>query len=63
MILKDIRSMACTNMKVYVGNKMVYSPYKGNLKSYLGRKVEWLDAEDDIIVVGIEGGEKHEKEN
>ena len=53
MILKDIRSMACTNMKVYVGGKMVYSPYNGNLKPYLEREVVWIDAEDDILVVGV----------
>lgn len=53
MKLKDIQSMACTNMKVYVGGKMVCSPFKGNIKPYLDREVVWVDAEDDILVVGI----------
>lgn len=53
MKLKDIQSISCTNMKVYVGGKMVYSPFKGGLKSYLEREVVWIDAEDDILVVGV----------
>ena len=53
MKLKDIQSISCTNMKVYVGGKMVCSPFKGNLKPYLDREVVWGDAEDDILVVGI----------
>ena len=53
MKLKDIQSISCTNMKVYIGGKMVYSPYNGNLKPYLDREVVWVDAEDDILVVGI----------
>lgn len=53
MKLKDIHGISCTNMKVYVGGKMVCSPFKGNLKPYLDREVVWIDAEDDILVVGI----------
>lgn len=53
MKLKDIRSISCTNMKVYVGGKMVCSPFKGNIKPYLDREVVWVDAEDDILVVGV----------
>lgn len=53
MKLKDIRDISCTNMKVYVRGKMVYSPFQKNLKSYLDREVVWIDAEDDILVVGV----------
>lgn len=53
MKLKDIRDISCTNMKVYVGGKMVYSPFQKNLKSYLDREVVWIDAEDDILVIGV----------
>lgn len=64
MKLKDIADTSCTNFKVYIGKDLVcvYSPFKGAPEPLLDKEVIWLDAEDDIIIVGIEGGEKHEKE-
>lgn len=62
MKLKDIANVACTNVKLYADGKSVYSPFSGELTPFLDKEVVWLDAEDDIIVVGIERGEKHEKE-
>ena len=62
MTLRNIASATCADLKICVGHVCVYSPSKGTLTPFLDRKVAWLDAEDDIIVVGIEGGEKHEKE-
>lgn len=53
MKLKDIRDISCTNIKVYIGGKMVHSPFKGNIKPYLEKEVVWIDAEDDILVVGV----------
>lgn len=52
MKLKDIRDISCTNIKVYIGGKMVHSPFKGSIK-YLEKEVVWIDAEDDILVVGV----------
>ena len=51
-----------TNFKIYIGDELVYSPFKGDFEPFMDRKVLWLDAEDDIIAIGITGGEKHEKE-
>ena len=62
MTLRNIASVTCADLKICVGHVCVYSPSKGTLTPFLDRKVAWLDAEDDMIVVGIEGGEKHEKE-
>lgn len=65
MKLKDIQSISCTNMKVYIGGELVYTPLKGDMEPLLERKVVWLNSEDDILEVGLtrnEGGEKHEKE-
>ena len=62
MTLRNIASVSCTNLKVYIGHSLVYSPSKGTLAPFLNRKVLWLDSENDIIVVGIEEGEKHEEE-
>lgn len=62
MKLKDIANVACTNIKLYADGKSVYSPFSGELTPFLDREVVWLDAEDDIIAIGITGGEKHEKE-
>lgn len=62
MKLKDIANVACTNIKVYANGESVYSPFSGEPTSLLEREVVWLDSEDDILLVGIEGGEKHEKE-
>ena len=62
MELKDIANVACTNIKVYANGKSVQSPFSGELTPFLDKEVIWLDAEDDVLVVGIEGGEKHEKE-
>ena len=53
MKLKDIRDISCTNMKVYVRGKTIYFPLQKNLKSYSDKEVVWIDAEDDILVVGI----------
>ena len=62
MKLKDIANVVCTNLKIYANGKSVYSPFSGELTPFLDKEVIWLDAEDDVIVVGIEGSEKHEKE-
>lgn len=62
MKLKDIANVACTNLKIYPDGKSAYSPFSGELTPLLEREVVWLDSEDDILMVGIEGGEKHEKE-
>lgn len=62
MTLKDIVKVSCTNCKVYVDNKLVYAPFDGKLTPFLDRMVRWLDSEDDILLIGIEGGENHEKE-
>ena len=62
MELKDIANVACTNIKVYANGESVYSPFSGELTPFLDKEAIWLDAEDDVLVVGIEGGEKHEKE-
>lgn len=53
MTLREIARISCTNLKVYVGHACVYSSSKGSLKPYLERKVVWIDAEDDILVVGV----------
>lgn len=62
MTLRNIVSATCADLRICVGHVCVYSPSNGTLKPFLDRKVIWLDAEDDILVVGIEGSEKHEKE-
>ena len=62
MKLKDIANVVCTSLKIYANGKSVYSPFSGELTPFLDKEVIWLDAEDDVIVVGIEGSEKHEKE-
>ena len=56
MTLRNIASVTCADLKICVGHVCVYSPSKGTLTPFLDRKVAWLDAEDDIIVVGVEGG-------
>ena len=62
MKLEDIVKLIYTNFKIYIGDELVYSPFKGDFEPFMDRKVLCLDAEDDIIAIVIEGGEKHEKE-
>ena len=63
MTLREIARLSCTNLKVYVDNTCVYSLFKGELKPFMDRKVVWLDAEDDILEVGIseKEGERNEE--
>lgn len=54
MTLKEIFVLSCTNIKVYIGDDIVYSPFSDNLITpFLNRRVLWIDARDDIILVGI----------
>ena len=62
MKLEDLVKLVYTNFKIYIGDELVYSPFKGDFEPFMDRKVLWLDSEDDIIAIGITGGEKHEKE-
>lgn len=63
MTLKEIFVLSCTNIKVYIGDNVVYTAFSGKkVTPFLNRRVLWIDARDDIIIVGIEGGENHEKE-
>lgn len=62
MTLRDIFYLSCTNIKVYIGDNVVYTPFSGKkVNPFLNRRVLWIDARDDIIIVGIEGGEEHEE--
>lgn len=51
--LKEVISLLCTNAKVYMNGDLVYSPFNGKLEPFLEREVLWIDAEDDIIKIGI----------
>ena len=51
--LKGVISLLCTNAKVYMNGDLVYSPFNGKLAPFLEREVLWIDAEDDIIKIGI----------
>ena len=54
MTLKDIFTVSCTNIKVYVGDDVVYTPFDGKkVTPFLSRRVLWIDARDDILLVGI----------
>lgn len=64
MTLKEIFSLSCTNIKVYIGDDVVYTQFSGKkVTPFLNRRVLWIDSQDDILLIGIdEGGEEHEKE-
>lgn len=54
MTLKEIFALACTNVKVYVGDDVVYAPFSGKkITPFLNRRVLWIDVGDDILLVGI----------
>lgn len=53
MTLKEIFALSCTNIKVYIGDDVVYSPFSGKITPFLDRRVLWIDAGDDILLVGI----------
>ena len=61
MTLKDIVKVSCTTFKVYVGNKLVYSPFNGVLAPFWDKRVLWIDADGNILLIGIEGGDKDEE--
>ena len=61
MTLKDIVKVSCTNFKVYVGSKLVYSPFNGVLAPFWDKRVLWIDAEGDILLIGIEGSDEDEE--
>lgn len=61
MTLKDIVRVSCTNFKVYVGDKMVYSPFNGVLAPFWDKRVLWIDSAGDILLIGIEGSDKDEE--
>lgn len=59
----DIVRLSCSYCKIYVGNKLVYSPFAGGVAPPLDKRVLWIDAEDGIVSIGIaEGGEEDEEE-
>ena len=63
MTLGDVVRLSCTNCKVFMGDKLVYSPFAGGLAPLLDRRVLWIDAEDDILLIGVaEGGDEDEEE-
>lgn len=54
MTLKDIFTISCTNIKVYIGDDVVYTPFSDKkVTPFLNRRVLWIDARDDILLVGI----------
>lgn len=54
MTLKEIFALSCTNVKVYIGDDVVYTPFSGKkVTPFLNRRVLWIDARDDILLVGI----------
>jgi hypothetical protein len=61
MALKDIVKVSCTNFKVYVGDKMVYSPFNGVLAPFWDKRVLWIDSAGDILLIGIEGSDEDEE--
>lgn len=61
MTLKDIVRVSCTNFKVYVGDKMVYSPFNGVLAPFWDKRVLWIDSAGDILLIGIEGSDEDEE--
>lgn len=61
MTLKDIVKVSCTTFKVYVGNKMVYSPFNGVLAPFWDKKVLWIDSAEDTLLIGIEGSDEDEE--
>jgi hypothetical protein len=61
MTLKDIMKVSCTSFKIYVENKLVYSPFNGVLAPFWDKRVLWIDAGGDILLIGIEGGDEDEE--
>lgn len=61
MTLKDIVKVSCTTFKVYVGNKLVYSPFNGVLAPFWDKRVLWIDADGNILLIGIEGDDEDEE--
>ena len=61
MTLKDIVKVSCTSFKIYVGNKLVYSPFNGVLAPFWDKRVLWIDAGEYTLLVGIEGGDEDEE--
>lgn len=65
MKLKDIAKVYANVGVIYSpfnNGGVVYSPFNEELTPLLDREVVWLDTEDDILLIKIERGEKHEKE-
>ena len=57
MTVKDVVGVSCTNFKIYVGNQLIYSPFDKGLEPLLDEPVAWLDARDDVLVIGINASE------
>ena len=54
MTLKEIFLLSCTNVKVYIGDNVVYTPFSNKkVTPFLNRRVLWIDARDDVLLVGI----------
>ena len=54
MKVRDVVKACITNFYIVENEKIVFRPFQfGGCNDFLDKEVEWLDASNDILIIGI----------